>query len=125
MIDEQYIPEKALVFDVIKRAIEDALGRYKILSTDTRQIQREAEAWIFSLSIQPWSFKWCCDQVDIDFKLIRKFIKKHKCQCPRGKGQFCKCEPLSARAAGSAKLIHLIIDPGTSISFGVGNFNRC
>mgnify|MGYP000617872274 CR=1 FL=1 len=69
------IPEKIFLWAILERAIYDAIGDYKVFSTDTPYIQREAMAWIRSDSEEEFSFEWICLHLDIAPELVRKCVK--------------------------------------------------
>ena len=68
-----FIPEKALGWAIVKRAVSDSLG----LGVD-RVTQREARAWVFSIigaqTKEPWGFSWWCDQLGVSAVKIHRFI---------------------------------------------------
>lgn len=71
------INERRLIFAIVERAVNDALGNYKIGAHDRDTIQREAEYWIFtSQSHRPWGFIWCCHHLDVCPYRVRKALKK-------------------------------------------------
>lgn len=82
------IPEKNLGLAIIKRAVNDALGNIKInYSTDGRNVQREALAWLFVIPKddseyrpEPFSFEWWCNVLEIEPEDTRAFVRTYKKQ---------------------------------------------
>ncbi len=64
-------PEKRLIWAVIERAVLDILAG--ALST-SRLNKREAEAWILSVKTSTFSFKWCCEALDLSAPKIRRGV---------------------------------------------------
>jgi hypothetical protein len=74
------IPERALGWAIIRRAIADAVGFYKIGSNDSAKIQTEALEWIFYSNgvIEPWSFLWWCELLDVEPTRVYRFMERYK-----------------------------------------------
>jgi hypothetical protein len=65
--DKKFTPEQSLVSAVISRAWGD-------LTSADLNIQHKAFKWICSDEFESWSFSWCCQQIELDFVYVRKFI---------------------------------------------------
>lgn len=80
-MDDGFIPEKALVFEVIKRAIKDSLGQleteYKINGCNISHYEiRKARAWLntrYDGNAPPFSMEWCCDILGADPRRVRRY----------------------------------------------------
>lgn len=76
---DERTPERDLVAAVIAQAFRDLHckvrrpGHYFSAVAHSRM----AEAWIDSAAKDPWSFIWCCDQVELDPDIIRRSGKRH------------------------------------------------
>lgn len=63
-----YIGEEYLLLAILDRAIRDCCGHIVeggIYTGSKNQLQREAHAWIFSTSEDPWSFFWVGEQLGL------------------------------------------------------------
>ena len=70
---ETNTPEKQLVLYVILRAIAD-VARVRNTSKSAAKEIADAKAWIYSNSLEPFSFVWCLDILNA--RHIEKSIKK-------------------------------------------------
>jgi hypothetical protein len=72
-------PEKNLLIAVIARAVSDALGGI-VIDGDGQRERASALAWIFSIRDDdyhtPFSFAYCCSELDIDQKPIQRRVAK-------------------------------------------------
>ena len=72
-----FSPELALVFEVIRRAVVDAVqGQIAHPRSDMHRYGREAAAWLRSPATHSFSFLWCCEQLDIEPTAILRFSKE-------------------------------------------------
>lgn len=72
---EQFQPEKLLIVAVIERAVRDYF--YPKKGNETRnltQVRYEARGWLLSDSEEPFSFNWCCRQLDDMGDMLRERI---------------------------------------------------
>jgi len=69
------MPERNLVASIVAQAIDDfLLNRVTI----KREFKSSARQWIFSYREQPYSFRWCCLALDLDFKIMWQMIRDGK-----------------------------------------------
>lgn len=61
-----YLPEHELIFAIIQRALNDLVG----------EAVRDANLWLRSESQEPWSFLWCCEQIDLQPEIVAQVAKK-------------------------------------------------
>lgn len=72
-------PEKRLLVAILKRAINDYLGR---VNTDNRLTGHEAEdagRWLYELGKDhktPFSFSWICEYLDIEPNRVLRNVNK-------------------------------------------------
>jgi hypothetical protein len=74
----QESPELELWREVLLLAIMDCrgqLGRH-----DKRHAQERAQAWIFSTREDPGSFKWCCDVLGLDPRMVQRQALPAHCE---------------------------------------------
>lgn len=70
--DKTYIQsEQRLIWAVIERAVLDILS--EALST-SKANKREAEGWLTSVSLGVFSFRWCCEVLDLSASRIRQGV---------------------------------------------------
>lgn len=70
-------PERALVYATIRRAVLDAAGMAGLRAWENKKFKREAAEWLFNWHHDesvPWSFRWCCDQLEIDHRSTQRAI---------------------------------------------------
>lgn len=72
--------EKALIWQVVKRAVLDAAGLAGLTKWERRQFQCEAKVWIFSCSPDdhkyPFTFTWCCIELDMSPVEVRRHVRE-------------------------------------------------
>lgn len=73
-------PEKKLLCAIVERAICDYLARpedctSKPYKQEVSHLRREAEAYLFSTDLAPWSFRWVCQQLAEDAPLLVSKIR--------------------------------------------------
>lgn len=76
-------PEKALIWNVIKRAVLDAAGVIGLTHWEAKRIKREARAWLYDWEwrdeyrLTAFTFPWCCEQLGCcPFEARRKIISE-------------------------------------------------
>ncbi len=68
------IPERLLLAAILDNAVQDLRGFGVHRNSQTASQARE---WIFdSADKQPFSFRWICENLDLDIEFTRKFIRK-------------------------------------------------
>jgi hypothetical protein len=70
--------ERALWASVILQAVDDCLG-FGVVEKQYRrtQIQRSARLWFLSDCIEPGSFVWICQTIDLEPSWIRRKMRPH------------------------------------------------
>jgi len=69
--------EKRLIAAVLGRAVQDLRGDLRdIPIKDRPKVIRDAGRWISSNRETPFSFRWCSDELGLDFRLVRKKIRE-------------------------------------------------
>lgn len=69
--DQREAPELRLLKAILSRAIFDVLA----IAKDIKQIHKlQAQAYILSQAIDPWSFIWVCHQLDLDPGRVRATV---------------------------------------------------
>lgn len=71
--------EKRLLIEILKRAINDAVGRWKTGPDSRESHMHEAKEWIAlktDYTKKPWSFEWVCEHLGVDSENVRKGIKE-------------------------------------------------
>ena len=70
------LPEVGLIAAVLQTGIRDAVNRPKENDRPVR-IRRHVESleWIAADDALPFSFRWCCDVLDVDPDLTRHLIR--------------------------------------------------
>lgn len=68
-VDAPILPEHNLLQAVLERAIREASGIVIV----ERPIFTEAFIWVFSDEIEPWTFRWICNELDFSEKTIELF----------------------------------------------------
>jgi hypothetical protein len=75
----QYLPEHDLLAEVIKRAVWDAFGYFKEGKrydlTSKKRICIDAQLWLIETSEDPWSYRWCCQHINIAPEVLLKQIE--------------------------------------------------
>lgn len=66
-------PERALILGVLRRALEDYM--IPVSSTHKKIDRRDAVEWIFSPSTEQWSYIDDCEQLGLDYQLIRRKLE--------------------------------------------------
>jgi hypothetical protein len=67
-----YSPEKHLIAAVLQRAVRDYLSSEEELITETTE-------WFFNdASVEPCTFPWVCETLDLEIGIIRGLITKKK-----------------------------------------------
>lgn len=74
---EEFHPEKLLIVAVIERAVRDYF--YPKKGNECRggkamMLRREARVWLTDDSEEPFSFNWCCKQLDDMGDMLRERI---------------------------------------------------
>lgn len=59
-------PERKLLAATLERGIKDAAGMFDIKTEKPRVEQSSALLWVLSADDEPWSFRWVCDELDMD-----------------------------------------------------------
>lgn len=72
------IPEKNLGLAIIRRAVNDALGKFRVNSTDGISIQRDAVFWLAATDRDEFSFEWWCEELDMEPFWVRRFVSEYK-----------------------------------------------
>lgn len=84
--------ERALVFELIRRAVEDALGRWNVTGYDSEKDEKAALRWIFSTNTGAQSLSWYCDLIERDPEHVRQFVRQNRKRkektSPQGKSTF-------------------------------------
>lgn len=76
-MDDGFIPEKALVFEVLKRGIKDSLGRFEMETQISNNEARKARVWLrdrYHGKAPPFSMEWCCDILGADPQRVRDYV---------------------------------------------------
>lgn len=85
MTAEYYVPEYALVFAVLERAILDALGNLEISKNWMQQeVARSAIVWFRSNDEEPWTFLWVCNMLDLNPEHLRNIVFEQRIQIKKG-----------------------------------------
>lgn len=74
------MPELNLIASVIAQAFRDLHATGHSNTGHAYSIATHASmaaAWIDSSETEPWSFIWCCAQVELDPDIIRRSGKRH------------------------------------------------
>ncbi len=84
-MSQDTIAEKALVLAVVEQAVRDYLMHITTMldkknKTTLRNLQRSALQWIFYCDDEadieePFTFPWCCNELNISTKRMRTIIK--------------------------------------------------
>lgn len=70
-------PYQALLRAVLTRAIGDAIGCIPDKSSWNHRTRiKNARGWIDGEVYEPWSFRWVCEGLDLDYRRMRRGIWK-------------------------------------------------
>lgn len=68
--------EELLMIAVLSRAIRDSLGDTAFVDSEKGRNKsvRSAESWLLSTSIEPYSFRWVCESLNLSHKAILDYL---------------------------------------------------
>lgn len=82
MSDQTYSAELRLVYEVLRRAIWDALkitdDNPKMYITEAQHMAHKAVAWIGAKDMHPFSCRWCCEHLGITQNKVLKVLRDLK-----------------------------------------------
>lgn len=73
------IQEMALLLAILERSIRDYLAIFEDKKYGQHAMMLEAKEWLFNdESLEPWSYHWICQHLDIDPQMVRIRVEKLK-----------------------------------------------
>ena len=68
------MPERSLIAAVFGRAFRDAMGDLRSI-TKRAYLIKDARRWFSCRSLEPYSFRWCCDVLELDPDRVLEQLK--------------------------------------------------
>ena len=79
---------RQLLASVLLRTMLDLKEQTVIKNWESSDIVKQARIWVNSESFEPYSFKWICEHLDLDHKIIREGMLNFKYERKRIKWTF-------------------------------------
>lgn len=81
LLSDRATPEKRLLLHILKRAANDFMGHYHTDSKSNDDMEQDARRWFnrkIKERLEPWSFAWVCQMLDLDPKAVRQRLENLK-----------------------------------------------
>lgn len=69
---------RQLLASILIRTMLDLKGQTVISNWETSDITKQARIWVNCDSLEPFSFRWICEHLDLDPKIIREGMLNYR-----------------------------------------------
>ncbi|MBK8690295.1 MAG: hypothetical protein IPN24_18450 [Betaproteobacteria bacterium] len=75
---------RALIAATMLQAVRDiAPPRYRITDDEWLQTRQDALAWFADEGDEPFTVRWCCQQLDLDYEIVMTGVRFHEGELSR------------------------------------------